>query len=1106
MNRLNQRLLSLFNVYPGEGRLVLWVLTYAILLYTANVLVRTASYALFLTAYDAQTLSMAYVGIAVFAPLVSAIYLRLNQRYALSSVLLGVHGFLLLTLVGYRAGLGLTAAPWLLFSLPIYFGVNNSLTISSFWNLLGRIYNLQQGKRLFGLLSSGEQVATIAAGFIAPFLIAWLGTPNLFLVGALAMAATLGVLIYILRANADKMKVTAERSVGRAPRQGGSLLKDHYIRLIISLFGLFVVGVYFVDNIFYSQATGRYPTEDELGSFIGVFFGIVGVVSLLIQFFVAGRLLTRFGVKAMILATPIGLVLCMVPFALIGTLDERAVLLFWLVAAANLYRLVLDAVDNAAVNIMYQPLPAQQRTQAQTAVMGIVYPLAIGVTGAILLFLYDILHFEPVQVAYVLLLILAAWLTTGVLLGQAYPRRLQQALRQRTFSGISVLQPDRSSLAVFQQGLASPHVGVVVYSLDMLGEITPETVPAALTGLLEHTAPEVRQEALRRIERLGLTGNLPAVQGRLHQETSPSVRATALHTLAALGQAEVVEQVYPYLEDPDPQLRREALAGLLHNVGVEVTALAENRLAQMAESAQPAERTLAARVIGEAGRPDLQALLGPLLQDQDLEVHRAALTAAGQAGYAQLWPLVVAGLSTRETRRGAAAALVTGGQAALPAIEAAFGQPDQDREVSMALARVCGRTGGDRAQSLLRQHMQHPDGGVRAGVLAALSQCGFQAGEQEQAATREQIRAEVAQASATLAASADIGTGEAASLLVGALDSKLTQHQANIFCLLSFMVNAQAVLRAWDILRPAARIPEEQRAYALETLEVLLPKDLKGMLWPLLGEFPPAERLKRLSAQFPQASLSRPERLREMIAGPRETQDDWIQACAIHTAGLLALPDDELVQAMISAAWADGRHPLLAETAAWALTRLDGPALDRCLAELKRDPDPSLAGLIQQIEQARSGQQPTLSTMEKVAVLRKVGIFAETPDESLVDVARLLAEIRLDAGETVFEKGDRGDSMYIVVGGQVRVHDRQHTLSRLGPGDVFGEMALLDPEPRMASVSTLEDTRLLRLDRELFYELVEDRIEVPRGIIRVLSRRLRTVVRDLGELSEVTYR
>ena len=61
-------------------------------------------------------------------------------------------------------------------------------------------------------------------------------------------------------------------------------------------------------------------------------------------------------------------------------------------------------------------------------------------------------------------------------------------------------------------------------------------------------------------------------------------------------------------------------------------------------------------------------------------------------------------------------------------------------------------------------------------------------------------------------------------------------------------------------------------------------------------------------------------------------------------------------------------------------------------------------------------------------------------------------------------------------------------------------MAVLDPEPRLASVTAVEDTRLFRLDQGAFYELMDDRIEVARGIIHVLSQHLRARVRDLNDL------
>ena len=140
------------------------------------------------------------------------------------------------------------------------------------------------------------------------------------------------------------------------------------------------------------------------------------------------------------------------------------------------------------------------------------------------------------------------------------------------------------------------------------------------------------------------------------------------------------------------------------------------------------------------------------------------------------------------------------------------------------------------------------------------------------------------------------------------------------------------------------------------------------------------------------------------------------------------------------------------------------------------------------------------STLEKVIILKGTSLFSGTPDEVLAAVAGQMRDVTAAAGETVIRKGEPGDSMYIIVRGRVRIHDGDHTLTYLGADEVVGEMALLDPEPRAASVTAEEETELLRLDQEPFGELIEDRVEVTRAIMRVLTRRVRALDRETVEL------
>ena len=130
-------------------------------------------------------------------------------------------------------------------------------------------------------------------------------------------------------------------------------------------------------------------------------------------------------------------------------------------------------------------------------------------------------------------------------------------------------------------------------------------------------------------------------------------------------------------------------------------------------------------------------------------------------------------------------------------------------------------------------------------------------------------------------------------------------------------------------------------------------------------------------------------------------------------------------------------------------------------------------------------------TIEKVILLKGVGMFAHTSEDILADVAVILEEVELTAGERVFHKGEQGNSMYIIIHGRVRIFDREKTINFLGEREIFGELALLDPEPRSASVEAVEETRLFRLERGTLFELMEDNVSVVSGIMHVLCSRLR---------------
>ena len=131
-----------------------------------------------------------------------------------------------------------------------------------------------------------------------------------------------------------------------------------------------------------------------------------------------------------------------------------------------------------------------------------------------------------------------------------------------------------------------------------------------------------------------------------------------------------------------------------------------------------------------------------------------------------------------------------------------------------------------------------------------------------------------------------------------------------------------------------------------------------------------------------------------------------------------------------------------------------------------------------------------LLTIERVALLRRVDLFADTPDRVLAGVAQVLEEVEFAAGETVIEAGAIEDWLFVIVDGEFEVVKfDQHIV--IPAGGVVGELAVLDPQPRSAQVVARTRSLAFRLRKPAFDEVMSTRPEIARGVVHELVRRLR---------------
>jgi CRP/FNR family transcriptional regulator/CRP/FNR family cyclic AMP-dependent transcriptional regulator len=128
--------------------------------------------------------------------------------------------------------------------------------------------------------------------------------------------------------------------------------------------------------------------------------------------------------------------------------------------------------------------------------------------------------------------------------------------------------------------------------------------------------------------------------------------------------------------------------------------------------------------------------------------------------------------------------------------------------------------------------------------------------------------------------------------------------------------------------------------------------------------------------------------------------------------------------------------------------------------------------------------------------LKNVHLFATLNEKDIEVISRIIYINNYAKGEVVFQEGEKGDSLYIVLKGQVKVclydeDGREYILAAIGKDGFFGELALIDELPRSANVITLENSELLIIRRHDFTRLLMENPTITISILKVLSRRLR---------------
>lgn len=143
---------------------------------------------------------------------------------------------------------------------------------------------------------------------------------------------------------------------------------------------------------------------------------------------------------------------------------------------------------------------------------------------------------------------------------------------------------------------------------------------------------------------------------------------------------------------------------------------------------------------------------------------------------------------------------------------------------------------------------------------------------------------------------------------------------------------------------------------------------------------------------------------------------------------------------------------------------------------------------------------------DKILHLKNIEIFADLSVNELAAVASVTEEAAFDEMEMVFREGETGDTLFLIVEGEVAVIkdcnvDREFELDTIGPGDYFGDMALFGDDRRSATIRVKKDARFLTLNKQELQEIVREYPQIALHVCRVLSVRIRRLHGKISDQS-----
>mgnify|MGYP000371420218 FL=1 len=1010
--------------------------------------------AVFLTQFDKSYLPVMFITIAVVMAGVIALYKKLTAGQdqifviSISGALFSVSLFLLQSNL---SGLFIPV-------LYIWMEVVTILSIFQFWILAGEIFNARQAKRIFTLLGAGGSFAGMGAGYgIKPF-VSTFGSENLLFLTIFFIGLSV-VMAQMLRPFRMSRK---SKKVNFKPVAKSKTEFEPYLKSIALLIGLAAFVSKIIDYQFKMMAADAFPNQNDLVSFFGTYYMSTGAATLIMQFFVTGFILTRFGILAGLLILPISLAIGSAGFLAIGTLSAVFIAKF----SDQVFKF---STNNAVQEILWLPVAPEKKKRAKPIIDGTIRSGLEGLAGVLIFALvsFKLVPQDNIQLLSLLVILgVIFWLWNSFRLKDGYVNSLMKAIenRQLNLDDVEFDINDSHIVDTIDKTLKDDDELKQLFALDLLWTLPLHPWKNTLQYLFHHGSNQIQRAVLE------LAWHQPGIiTDQLLLNSFKEDSELAPFAICCAGDRiipDIAEKVSPFLKSDNPSLSAAAAVGILK----QDTNHHESKLIldSLMESDDPTILCTTIGFLKQSGQWISTENKKRFLGHESHDVRNQILAVFKGSPDSDFLVSIIRNLANATTFDAAESALKQYDPSLVTDrfYHFLFAE-DSPLRLKLGILKTAHEFSSSDMAELLSSGLNDPDLLILNGISNALVKISKNKELEAEILNKieNHIEAISNRAFQLYLLRDQLKNVSQAFLIQDHIESDLNKV---IPILLKLGTLKKPDIPIETYIRYVKSNDPDLLPIVLELVDSTFSPENRKHTLPLID--PDVDRIKIGQELFP-----------DLFRNPNDMLGHWIKNPHFWKTGIALqyLLNSENTAVLKIIKWDKIPNSIFTSN---LFNETEQNYLNR---NFLNDKFP-----IQE-------NPPMYSILEKTIILKSVDLFHKIPGDVLTRIAQIAEELRCEQNHAIFKEGDHGDSMFVIISGKVDVIQNDHSITQLERGTCIGEMALLDQEPRSADAITLEESVLLKIDQEGFFQLMASNPEIMKQIVKILTRRVRSMNKKL---------